>query len=245
MRKCATGLLLATSILAAPAMARDGQVYLGIEGGVVRADDITFAVTGAPLTVTAEPKDIGWEAGAVLGYDFGMVRLEGEAAYKRFGIDTITGPVGPIPTGGTYFASGTYAANGDVRVGSGMANLLLDFGGNDGIGFSIGGGVGIADVDIKDIAVPGRVALDDNDMRFAWQGIARLYAPLSDTIELGLKYRYFRVDDATLNDRYDVNEATVLGANARNLGYDLVTHSLLASLTVGFGGRQVAPPPPP
>ncbi len=40
------------------------------------------------------------------------------------------------------------------------------------------------------------------DDRFAWQGIAGVRIPLSDNVDLGLKYRYFRVNNLDLEDDF-------------------------------------------
>jgi hypothetical protein len=91
MRKILIGLALGTSMLASPAMARDGQVYAGVEGGLLFGDnlDVDFDIDGdGDIDTDAENDifqlntDMGWDFDAVVGYDFGMFRLEAEAGYK-------------------------------------------------------------------------------------------------------------------------------------------------------------------
>ena len=73
-----------------------------------------------------------------------------------------------------------------------MANALLDFGDNAGFGAYIGGGFGRARV--KEFG--------DSDSAWAYQGIAGVRTALSDTIDVGLKYRYFRTGRLNFNDTF-------------------------------------------
>jgi hypothetical protein len=130
-----------------------------------------------------------------------------------------------------------------------MANLLLDFGSNDGLQVYAGGGVGAARVTLDNIitgpsVTPGR-GINGNDRSFALQGIAGMRVPLSYNIDLGLKYRYFR----TKVNLQDATNPTAI----ENLDGRFRSHSLLASLIFNLGARPVppapiveaAPPPPP
>src|SRR5690606_30054145 len=94
MRAAFVGLVLASTALAAPSYAQDTGAYVGIEGGAVWADELDDSVDifdddGDEDAITLDTST-GWEAGALIGYDFGGFRLEGEGSYKRVGIDRIT-----------------------------------------------------------------------------------------------------------------------------------------------------------
>jgi len=80
MRKIALSLGVAATALAAPAMARDGEGYFGVDAGAVFPDEYSLNVpaTGAPDVVIES--ETGWELAGVLGYDFGPVRTELEGA---------------------------------------------------------------------------------------------------------------------------------------------------------------------
>ena len=78
-----------------------------------------------------------------------------------------------------------------------MVNGLVDFGVGGGVGVYAGGGFGRAHVK----------ALGDSDNAWAWQLLAGVYAPISDNIDVGLKYRYFRTGHLNFND----NDAFVAG----------------------------------
>ncbi|MCL6252318.1 outer membrane beta-barrel protein, partial [Altererythrobacter sp. KTW20L] len=236
MRRLALILSTAAAVIATPAIARDGQTYFGIEGGVVLPNDIQFDVTGGAGGQTVLDNDNGWEAGVVIGHDFGFIRLEAEGAYKDFNVQSVTSNTTPIPLATAAGGTGSFGdISGGIDVISGMVNALIDIGGNNGIGFSAGGGVGYAIFDANlsaDPAGPGIV--DDKDKGFAYQGIAQLRMPLTDSVDVGLKYKYFVIPNLDL-------------ASTQNLGYsdDFESHSVLATLSFNFGGSRAAPPPPP
>jgi hypothetical protein len=134
-----------------------------------------------------------------------------------------------------------------------MINALADFGADDGLGFYAGAGFGRA---------KGR-ALDDGDSAWAWQLIAGVRTAVSNNIDIGLKYRYFRTgrmhfEGGPLGFQGNVN--SVVGGTQRTTAFitpeldgRFRSHSLLASLTFNFGAPRAepvviappAPPPPP
>ncbi len=223
MRKLAIAMALASTALAAPAVARDQSFYVGIEGGVMLVEDTDFDVDDFQDAVTIDHKK-GFDVDVLGGYDFGLFRVEGELGYKRASVDEII-------ISSNLGGDGDIESDGSVRVLSAMANALLDFGDDDGWAGFVGGGVGIANVryrlnftDPANVGGSGR----DNDRSFAYQGIAGVRKSISNNIDLGLKYRYFvapKLDfdivDGESSSRYK-------------------SHSLLASLIYNF-----APPPPP
>ena len=81
MRKIALGMAVAASAIATPAAARDGQAYFGADMGIVVDNNFDVHVAGVEDAVTVE-HDQGWELGAFLGYEFGMIRTEAEIAYR-------------------------------------------------------------------------------------------------------------------------------------------------------------------
>ena len=102
MRKLAIAMALASTVLASPAAAVDGAPYVGIEGGILFPKDqdadlfVDYTTTQTPATpVVVGPADttfddtfgldykMGYDIDALVGYDFGMFRLEGEIGYKR------------------------------------------------------------------------------------------------------------------------------------------------------------------
>lgn len=244
-------ILLATSaaIIAFPAHARDGQPYIGIEGGIVFEDQIEIEAEPyqgtPPLNEALINTGEGWEAGAVLGYDFGMLRLEAEASYKNQDHDTfiVTSPNNTFgrPAG---FRTGPDSTQ---KTYAGMINALVDFGDDDGLQFYAGGGAGLARVKM-DLTVPGQgTYIEGSDTAFAYQAIAGARLPLSENVDLGVKYRYFRVDNINIDD---------FAGNSLEAAQE--SHSVLATLTFNLGSKAapapeptytpppaVTPPPPP
>jgi len=204
-----------------PAVARDGQTYVGVEGGYVHPNDIQFDINGSETNQTLVNNKDGWEAGFVAGHDFGMFRLEAEAAYKDFDVHTVVSNTTPIPLATAPGGRGTFTSiDGGIDVATFMANALFDIGGNDGIGFSAGGGVGYAILDgnfTANSAGPGIVI--DKDHGFAYQGVAALRVPVTSNIDAGIKYKYLVIPSVDL-------------VNSQGLRYsdDFESHSVLAHL---------------
>ena len=80
-----------------------------------------------------------------------------------------------------------------MNVLSGMINGMFDFGDDAGWGGFVGGGVGLARVRL----------LGDSDSGVAFQGIAGVRTAVSDNIDVGLKYRYFRTSNMNWNSDID------------------------------------------
>ncbi|GAA3906543.1 hypothetical protein GCM10022276_26310 [Sphingomonas limnosediminicola] len=243
----------ATVAIAAPAAARDGSGYVGIEGGVLKpqSQDIFGSVDFTnPLTadiarsrVASSRYKLGYDVDLIGGYDFGMFRLEGELGYKRAKIKSVNVDnsfVTALNAGaGTAFTPGTdFGFDSHTSVLSGMVNALLDLGGNGGIGGYVGGGAGYASVK----------QFGSSNGKFAWQLLAGVYAPISDNLDVGLKYRYFRAGRSNGSDAFAFSAGSTTGSGGvATFDNDsrFTSHSLLASLTYNFGAAAAPPPPPP
>jgi OOP family OmpA-OmpF porin len=214
MRKLAISLALASTALASPALARDDQWYVGVDGGAMIVEDLSLDI-GTLQNAASIDTNKGFDVGGVVGYDFGGLRLESEVSYRQ--VDA--------------------KSSGNASALSFMVNGVLDFGEDDGIQGFVGGGAGVARVDMQTVlATP--VFLDDSDTGFAWQALAGVRAPLSKRWDVGLKYRFFNASKVNLVDR--------LG---RAVDTSFRSHSIMGSLVYNFGGApapvEVAPPPPP
>ncbi|WP_156441212.1 MULTISPECIES: outer membrane protein, partial [unclassified Sphingomonas] len=231
MRKLAITLALATTALATPALARDNAWYVGVEGGAMIVEDHDFDLSSTGQNILSTDNDYGWDVDATIGYDFGPFRVEAEVGYREASVDAhqLTIPVGGVPAG-IY----ENPATGDSSALSFMANGLIDFGPDDGAQGFVGGGVGVARVKYSDFGVLPRVLLDDSDTVFAWQVLAGVRAPLSDNVDVSVKYRFFNADDVT-----------VVAATGASLDSRFRSHSILGGLTFNFGEPAAPPPPPP
>ena len=238
MRKLAISLALASTALASPALARDDQWYVGVDGGAMIVEDPQLDI-GAVNDAASLDTDTGYDFGGVVGYDFGGFRLESEVSYREADVSSFSSATQQITgnTSAVLAPGGTYNVGGDANALSFMVNGLLDFGDDDGIQGFVGGGVGVARVDVQTI-LGAPSWLDDSDTGFAWQALAGVRAPLSDNWDVGLKYRFFNADKVNLVDR--------LG---RAVDTRFRSHSIMGSLIYNFGGApevvEVAPPPPP
>lgn len=239
MRKLVIGMAMASTALASPALARDGQWYVELDGGVMIVEDLEFDVGAVDNGVSID-SDYGSDFGGIVGYDFGAFRLEAEASYKEADFDSIVSTT-TLASRTVAAPAGTYVTDGDVNVLSFMLNGMFDFGPDDGLQGFIGGGAGVARVDTNAGIQVGSTAFDDSDTGLAWQLLAGVRAPLTDNMDVGIKYRMFTAEDVGLVD--------TLG---RDFDGKLRSHSLLGTFTFNFGAPEVvpvpapvAPPPPP
>jgi OOP family OmpA-OmpF porin len=240
MRNLVIGLALASTALASPALARDGQWYIELGGGPMLVEDPAFEVNGSGLDNIEIDADTGYDFGGIVGYDFGAFRLEAEASYRAADLDSLrVDSVGvqasPTSNPGGLARSGQFDTRGEINALTFMINGLFDFGPDDGLQGFVGGGVGVARVAIDatiDASGPG--AFDDSDSGFAWQALAGVRAPISDNWDVGLRYRYFSAEKINLVDTI-----------GRDLETRMRSHSILGTLTYNFGGEATPPPPPP
>ncbi|WP_234041539.1 OmpA family protein [Erythrobacter aureus] len=228
MRKFVIGMAMASTALASPALAKDDSWYIGAEFGAMLVEDTEFEINGGPDAHTIN-HDYGFDGGGYVGYDFGAFRLEAEVSYRQADVDSILVGTPGLPYGAGFVApSGSYPAGGDVSALSFMLNGLLDFGPDDGLQGFVGGGVGVARTSYEVTPYSNFASsIDDSDSGLAWQVLAGVRAPLTDNVDVGLRYRYFNADSVELVD---------LGGNA--LEDSFTSHSLMGTLEYNFG----APP---
>lgn len=229
MRKLVIGMALASTAIASPALARDGAWYVELDGGPMLVEDIEFDLPSAPNAVRAD-SHYGYDFGGIVGYDFGPVRLEAEASYRAAEFDELAVGQTAIPArAATTFVArnGTFASDGEASVLSFMVNALADFGPDDGLQGFIGGGVGVARTKFDGVSVnrTGPGFLDDSDSGLAWQLLAGVRAPLTDTVDVGVKYRFFN------STGLDLVDTTGRDTNAK-----WRSHSLLGTIGFNFGG---------
>lgn len=226
---------VAAAAIASPAMARDGQAYVGIEAGALFARNMNFDYfDGFDTTRNAFIIDhkTGYDVDLIGGYDFGFIRAELELARKNAAHKDYTFNIGTPET---------IKADGRTSVSSIMGNLLADFGNQDGLSFYAGGGIGAATTRIRLQDADPTDTAHIKDSHLAWQAIAGIRYALSPSVDVGLKYRYF---NTKISDRSVFFSADSVRDKFRS-------HSLLASLIYNFGAPAIAPapvvmaPPPP
>lgn len=217
-------LAAAAAAMAVPAEAKDKQFYAGFDAGLslesrAQAD---VAVVDPPVDGVFADTSTGYDFDVVLGYDFGAFRLEAEAAYRRNDYDTIT-VQNPLLIPGV--PAGTTVSSTDfISVTSGMVNGLFEFGRDDGFQGFVGVGAGLGQID-GPISVPGvGLLVDESSTDFAYQLLAGARYPITETIDLGVHYKYFRADG------FDIDTI-----NGTPFIFDYKTHSVLASFRYNFG----------
>ncbi len=191
MRKLVIGMAMASTALTVPAHAREDAWYVELNGGVAVVEDIDLDINGVAGDLSVG-HDEGFDFGGIVGYDFGGARLEAEVSYREADIEGITAGADGFPGGGPVrlARNGIFPANGDTSNLAFMINGLADFGPDDGLQAFVGGGVGVARTDVGatvNTALPD--GFDDSDTGFAYQLLAGVRAPLTETIDVGLKYR--------------------------------------------------------
>ena len=215
MRKYLFLAAAAAAAIASPAAAHDGSMYAGFEFGLWGPSDTSIDVdTVYPAsTVPGRPTgahsyddgaDVhyrrGWDGDILGGYDFGRFRVEGELGYKHVDIRDVefTAPLLNDINGALVLNpalnNDAIEIGGHSNVLSGMINGLVDFGDDAGWRGYFGVGIGMAKVKM----------LGDSDSGLALQGIAGFSLPVTNNIDLGLKYRYFRTDRLNFSDTIDI-----------------------------------------
>lgn len=222
-------LLLGACFLSAasPALARDNAPYVQVSAGLTDPFDTEFRIDGVEDANRVDWHTGQFDVGVAAGYDFGHVRVEGEAAFLRSRVHDYYVRQPTLLTGPHIEMPGKYP---DVK-GWGdrvllMANVIAETGGNDRIGVYAGAGVGIQHV--RAHGFRSRISqpdfIDGNSTRLAWQLLAGARLPVTRNVEVGVKYRFL------LGEGY---EFTTIQGQQRFRG-NFGSHSWLVTLGWNF-----------
>ncbi len=136
--------------------------------------------------------------GGVLGYDFGMVRLDGEIALRANTTDSVGGISLGTVGGSSFFGGG---GSGDSTTGafSYMVNGYFDLPTDGPLSLYIGGGIGFATVFI-DWETTGLFfsevpVADDSDTGLAYQFSGGIGYEISPRFIVSFGYRYFATEE--------------------------------------------------
>jgi Outer membrane protein beta-barrel domain len=167
-----------------------GSAELGLniaadEDGVNDTLDTAFA----GWTHTAE-WDTGWAVIGAIGYSFGNIRTELELGYRANDLDR-------------FGSTGGFNDNGgDISHFTVMANALYDHKITDDYEVSVGGGIGIDNINYDNTSgwhTPP--TLKDSDTFFAWQLIAGVSRPMpSWGTDVFMNYRYTQTEDLSFRE---------------------------------------------
>jgi len=195
--------LIAIPTIAAAAPSRPGPYVSGFLGVSV-ANDADVSTTDATGTPTLQYSDRvefdpGVFFGASGGYDFGMLRLEGELSYRYAEMKNIT----DRDTGFRY-----RDIDGNLGVLAVLGNAYIDLHNQSPITPYLGSGIGFATLHLgntfaRDAAGRVRLYRQGDDTVLAYQLGAGLGIALNPRVTLDVGYRYFGTSKATFDKDWD------------------------------------------
>jgi len=197
-KRIIAGVVCVFILLCSPVFAA-GNFYLTPQAGVVFLNDSDISIDGEDIVSMGF--DTGYGLGISAGYDFGMMRIEGEVGYRANDMDTITeeGREYPYP--------------GDTNALSLLLNCFVDF--ETGTGFTPYAGVGIGAARVEFEFGEATVPFSDDDTVFAYQFVGGIGYALTENVTLDISYRYFATADPT----FDAPTSQAFGAeyNSHNI----------------------------
>ena len=213
---------VAVAAISTPAMARDGQGYVGLEAGIAwvkdqNADvfvdyttvDVPVIVGGTPV-LPAPPVDrtfgnvfdldnkMGYDIGIYGGYDFGGFRVEGEIDWKHANLDDLSVDQSLLDAFNLLntITGSTPFVDNDFDVDEAVGALSFMINGladfGDQDGLSFQAGLGVGWTKVK--------MIDDKDGAFSWQAILGLQYALSPNMDIGARYKYFSTGGLEFGD---------------------------------------------
>jgi len=207
--------------------------YVGVLGGVNLMES-TQAIYDGPLGEEPDNFDFktGFGGGALAGYDFGGLRLQGDIIYRRNKV-----------AAESYAGAPNHGVDASVASVAPMLSVLYDI--ETGTGFTpyVGAGLGAAHVRLDYIDGNGIYSAHGSTWSLAYQGVAGVNYDLTPKLLIGAEYRYFATPDA------DFDRAYIDGYDQKD--FETTSHSFFVGLTYRFGEAAPAPlpavasPPPP
>lgn len=163
--------------------------------------------------------DPGLNIGVTGGYDFGIVRLEGELSYKNAEIKAVTNQVTSERFHDTY---------GDVGVMAMIFNGFIDLHNNTPVTPYFGGGIGFASVQLSDTLATRRVGNTaqrvllygaGDDTVFAYQFGGGVDIAMNRHFSLDIGYRYFSANRAHIDSDQDILTNLKFASHTTALGF--------------------------
>ncbi|HEY1722841.1 MAG TPA: P44/Msp2 family outer membrane protein [Magnetospirillaceae bacterium] len=203
-----------SSTSSAPQLTMSNGWYFSGSAGLAFMGSTKFHGGGTNYDLSAD--NPGYDVTGALGKDLGNgFRVEGELGYHDIGIDNAK----VYSQGGIGTGSGP--AGGDASAVSLMANGYYDI--NTGTNWKpyVGVGVGMADVSMDAVDVAGHRVMDDSDLAFAYQAMTGIGYQLTPQGTIYTGYRYFAVEDPSLNDEVGGTTHSELTTHNIEVGYRL------------------------
>ena len=147
--------------------------YIGGQLGIAFLDDSELSDQFESVDLEFDP-DIA--VGGILGYDYGLLRFEGEVIYRTNDLDSID----------------NMKVSGDSSSLGFLVNIYRKIETDTPFSLYFGGGIGFADLDLE---IDGS-DFDDDDRVLAYQFGAGIGFSMSDVVTIDLGYRYFATEEA-------------------------------------------------
>ena len=188
--------------LPATAIAEDSnnKMYFGFNLGMSMPSDSdttfsnAFGYEGADANTTMEA-DSGLATGIVIGRSFNNFRLEGELAYQKNDITSVT--LDSVSYMGYTENIGykTSDVDGDISSTALLVNGYYDFKNNSNVTPFIGAGLGLAKLDASALRIENIYYDSDSDIVPAAQLSLGANVEITEVVSLDFKYRYFFTAD--------------------------------------------------
>lgn len=188
--------MLILPVIAGAAPARPGaygSLFLGVsllKDIDVTTDEYTGSLTTYYDRIESNP---GVYVGGTAGYDFGMIRLEGELSYRQNEMDKISDRDSGFNYGGI---------DGDIGIFTAMVNAFVDFHNDSPITPYLGGGIGSATIYLSDtygtdsLGIRRTLYSEDDESVFAYQAGGGLDIAVNRQTSIDIGYRYFETEKA-------------------------------------------------
>jgi opacity protein-like surface antigen len=188
MKKILVSIAGCAALLAFSSMAECAEgPYVGGNIGFAIPNDSDLSEPGVSGTIESET---GYALGVVAGIDLGITRVDGEVAYQKNDLDTITL---------TIFGLGTASSSitGDISSLTFLVNGYYDFKNTSPLTPYVSAGFGFSRVEVSDISVPGigPITASEDDTVFAYQVGAGVGYAITPELTIDAKYRYFGTSD--------------------------------------------------
>lgn len=177
---------------------RPGPYISGFLGVTIPKDSVVLTENGGIIDETVN-FDAGINTGVTGGYDFGIVRLEGEISYKHNEMSSIKDNNNP---------TNSYRnVDGSVGVMATMFNAFLDLKNDSPITPYFGGGIGFATIYLSETnatynGTRSIIYDKDDDTVFAYQVGTGVEIALRPRYSLDIGYRYFATDKASFKNSF-------------------------------------------
>ena len=167
------------------------RFYVAFHGGGIvsgqATDDVTSGAGSGRLVIEGL---LGHRFGGAIGYILNpYVALEAEVSYNKAEIDSLSLVSGP----GSPASS---SASGSISATTYIAKVLLGPQSGHWRPY-IGGGIGVADFSLKDLAATAlpSATLSGSDLGLALQAIAGINYAISDRVTVGGRYRFLHLSE--------------------------------------------------